>query len=500
MAASLTAVSTGMALVYDGNKLAYVGEDIASRFQPGDQLLVVSGSGDILHLPLAVCELVRRAVDGACEAFQQMALIDDTAVTRFYELFAARLTAEAVWARIATANEHDVETARTRGRSTTRLVAGEKMRREMIAGLMQWRDLPQRRGTVDGTVRHDGWVVEQVVDGLGVVGFVFEGRPNVFADATGILRGGNTAVLRIGGDALGTARAIALEALQPALAEAGLPAGAITLIDSVEHAAGWALFSDRRLALAVARGSGRAVAQLGSIARQTGIPVSLHGTGGAWIVAGDSADAARLEAAIYNSLDRKVCNTANVVLIVANRAADLVPVALQAVQRRGDALGTGFKLHVLDGARPFVPAELFERRALIRRADGPVEEPVAETLAEDQLGREWEWEATPELGIGVVADVDQAIALFNRYSPRFAASLIAEDSAAQDRFFRAVDAPFVGNGFTRWVDGQYALNRPELGLSNWQNGRLFGRGGVLSGDSVFTVRLRVTQHDPDVHR
>ena len=58
----------------------------------------------------------------------------------------------------------------------------------------------------------------------------------------------------------------------------------------------------------------------------------------------------------------------------------------------------------------------------------------------------------------------------------------------------------MGNGFTRWVDGQYALNRPELGLSNWQNGRLFGRGGVLSGDGVFTVRLRVTQQDPDVHR
>ena len=53
---------------------------------------------------------------------------------------------------------------------------------------------------------------------------------------------------------------------------------------------------------------------------------------------------------------------------------------------------------------------------------------------------------------------------------------------------------------TRWVDGQYALGKPELGLSNWQFGRLFGRGGVLSGDSVFTVRTRVTQTDAAVHR
>ena len=51
-----------------------------------------------------------------------------------------------------------------------------------------------------------------------------------------------------------------------------------------------------------------------------------------------------------------------------------------------------------------------------------------------------------------------------------------------------VDAPFVGDGFTRWVDGQYALDTPELGLSNWQGGRLLGRGGVLSGDSVHTIR------------
>jgi glutamate-5-semialdehyde dehydrogenase len=489
-----------MPLVYDGNKLAYVDEETASRFRPGDRLLVVSGSGDVLHLPLAICELVRQAVDDACEAFQRMSLVDDAAVTRFYDAFAARLASDGVWARITAANEHDVESARARGRSTTRLVAGEKMRRDMIAGLMEWRGMTHRRGALAGTVEHDGWTVEQIVDGLGIVGFVFEGRPNVFADATGILRSGNTAVLRIGGDALGTARAIAHEALQPALAEAGLPAGAITLIDSVEHAAGWALFSDRRLTLAVARGSGRAVAQLGSIARQTGIPASLHGTGGAWIVAGDSADAARLEAAVYHSLDHKVCNTANVVLIEKRRAADLAPIVLRAVERRGDALGTGFKLHVLDNARPFVPGELFERRAPIHRAGGPVDEPIAEPLVEEQLGREWEWEATPELSIGVVANLDQSIDWFNRYSPRLVASLIADDPAAQDHFFRAVDAPFVGNGFTRWVDGQYALDRPELGLSNWQNGRLFGRGGVLSGDGVFTVRLRVSQRDPELHR
>ena len=90
--------------------------------------------------------------------------------------------------------------------------------------------------------------------------------------------------------------------------------------------------------------------------------------------------------------------------------------------------------------------------------------------------------------------------LFNALSPQFAASLISTDPAAHERFYQTLNAPFVGDGFTRWVDGQYALNRPELGLSNWENGRLFARGGVLSGDSVFTVRTRVRQTDPDLDR
>ena len=84
---------------------------------------------------------------------------------------------------------------------------------------------PPARDSVIETIDHDGWTLEQRVAGLGVVGFVFEGRPNVFADACGVLRSGNTVVFRIGSDALGTARAIVEFALDPALEEAGLPAG-----------------------------------------------------------------------------------------------------------------------------------------------------------------------------------------------------------------------------------------------------------------------------------
>ncbi|MEO7369646.1 MAG: aldehyde dehydrogenase family protein, partial [Ilumatobacteraceae bacterium] len=317
---------------------------------------------------------------------------------------------------------------------------------------------------------HGTWTVQTHRSPLGVVGFVFEGRPNVFADATGVLRTGNTAVFRIGSDALGTAQAIMRCCVAPALAVAGLPVGAVQLVESAAHAAGWALFADARLGLAVARGSGAAVAQLGAVARQHGVPVSLHGTGGAWVIVSQHADLAALGAIVEHSLDRKVCNTMNVCCIPRLRAAEFRAVVDAASCRAAAERGT---------------------------------EPVVHEVAADEvggLGHEWEWENAPEYWLVEVDSLDEAVDLFNRHSPRLAASLVSEDAGEQEWFYSVVDSPFVGNGFTRWVDGQFALGQPELGLSNWQAGRLFGRGGVLSGDSVHTVRLRAQVRDHSLHR
>jgi len=495
----LNELTAGMPVVFGGNKLTRVPVEIAQAFHPGDRLLVVEESGDLLHISAEQFRLAEDAVARACRAFAGMGAVSDTAITAFYEAFARRLADDACWAPIQTANDEDVARAKAKGRSTTRLVAGDKMRRDMIAGLHEWRDAPSRRGMVLETIPHDGWQVEQVVAPLGVIGFVFEGRPNVFADATGVLRGGNTVVFRIGSDALGTARAIVTHALNPALQEAGLPDGAVTLVESAGHAAGWALFSDRRLALAVARGSGRAVAQLGSVARQAGVPVSLHGTGGAWIIADVSADADRFAAAVYHSLDRKVCNTLNVCCI-PRRRAEVIGRFLDSLQRAGKRRGHGCKLHVVAGDESFVPAEWFTNQVSVRRAGGDILEAQAETIALEEMAREWEWEETPEVTLKMVDDLDEAVALFNRYSPQFIAGLIAEDAERAAHFFATSNAPFTGNGFTRWVDGQYALCRPELGLTNWEKGRLFARGGILSGDGVFTIRTRMTQISPDIHR
>ena len=469
MSERLEALQAGERIVYGGDLVTTVSAQLAAAFRPGDRLVVVHETGDLLHLPAAEHAVAAAAVARATEAFAALAAISDEQISDFFERFAALLADDTAFAPIATANEADVAKAIERGRATGRLTLSPKMRADMIDGLRTWRDIPTRRSQMVGEVQHAQWTVQQWRDPLGVVGFVFEGRPNVFADATGVLRTGNTVVFRIGSDALGTARAIMQHAVEPALAAAGLPSGAVALVDSAAHAAGWALFADTRLGLAVARGSGAAVAQLGAVARQHGVPVSLHGTGGAWLIAGATADAHRFTQSIRHSLDRKVCNTVNVVCIPRSRYADLVPAFHAAANEAAAARNVTPVVHEL-------------------QPDDPL------------LAHEFEWDSVPELALLLVDDVAQAVQQCNAYSPHFVASLISADPGEHEWLYRAVDAPFVGDGFTRWVDGQFALLQPELGLSNWQAGRLFGRGGVLSGDSVYTVRLRALVNDPDLHR
>ncbi len=484
--------------VLAGDRLVTVSSELVDRFVSGDRLL--SAGDELLHIPVADQVLVDTAVSAASAAFTQLSSVSDDAVSLFFDRFASLLEHHESFSLIATANVIDVESARSRGRSTTRLLLSEGMRADMISGLRAWRDSPSRRDLTVATIEHVGWTVEQRRAPLGVVGFVFEGRPNVFADATGVLRTGNTVVFRIGSDALNTARAIMEQAVRPALVAAGLPLGAVGLLDSPSRATGWAMFSHPSIGLAVARGSGEAVNQLGAVARQAGVPVSLHGTGGAWMVASSQCDVERFRQVVRWSLDRKVCNTLNVCVLMEANAAELIPVFLESLVAAGVARNANPKLHIAGNVSHVALDEWCDGQWPIDRASGLVDETRAERIGVDQLATEWEWDGSPEVSLVVVPSLDEAIALFNTYSPRLVASLISSDADEHDEFYRQVDCPFVGDGFTRWVDGQFALNAPELGLSNWENGRLFARSAVLSGDSVFTIRTKVTQTEPALHR
>ncbi len=497
---ALQQLSAGQPIIFGGDRVTYVDAELADAFRPGDRLVVVQTTGALLHIPAADAAEVDATVRQARIAFTKLAVVTDDQIAEFFARFADALADDRSFAPIAEANAVDVESARGRGRSTTRLELTASMRDDMIRGLRSWITQPSGRDQVVSTVAHERWRVETRRAPLGVVGFVFEGRPNVFADAAGVVRSGNAAVFRIGSDALGTARSIVRHALEPALRAAGLPEGVIALVDAPSHAAGWALFAHPELSLAVARGSGSTVAQLGAVARQSGTPVSLHGTGGAWLLTGRGVDPARLHRVVRWSLDRKVCNTLNVVCILREHAVEIVPVVLDALCEAGASRSGQGRLHVVEGRGDAVPPDWFEREVEVVRADGVHQEPHASWIPESGLATEWEWEGTPELTLCVVDDLDQAISLFGRYSPRLVASVISDDPDEFDHAWATLDAPFVGDGFTRWVDGQFALGTPELGLSNWEGGRLFGRSGVLSGDGVHTVRLRAVEVDRELHR
>jgi glutamate-5-semialdehyde dehydrogenase len=441
-----------------------VGQRVVSMpaLRPGDRVIPVGKTGELVVISAEAYAEAEQAVREAEAALVALASCSAAQVSQFFRGFAQRLASDDTWQRIEAANRADVQSAEARGRSTTRLRASEKMRQDMIQGLHGWAETPSRVGEVIEQRQGPDFRIERRRAALGVVAFVFEGRPNVFADGAGVVRSGNSAVMRIGGDALETALAIEQHALGPALREAGLPEAAVRLVRSREHGAGQALFTLPAVRLAVARGSGATVALLGAIAEQAGIPASLHGTGGAWMYVEAGAAPEALESAIVNSLDRKVCNTLNVLVLQRSAAAQLGPVCERALRK------VGAKVHVAEGSEGVVSGE----------AGYPVR----------ALGTEWEWESTPELSFVLADSLAEAAALINRYSPRFVASILSSREEAFAAFYAAVDAPYVGNSFTRWVDGQWAWLRPELGLTNWERGRLLARSGFLSGDDIFTVR------------
>jgi glutamate-5-semialdehyde dehydrogenase len=117
----LSALRAGMQIIVSGNRVLTVPAELAERFRPGDSIAYVEELGELLLLPAAERRAAANAVEAAAAAFGAMSLVRDEQIDEFYEAFALRLESETVWARIAEINVDDVEDARRRKRSTTRL-------------------------------------------------------------------------------------------------------------------------------------------------------------------------------------------------------------------------------------------------------------------------------------------------------------------------------------------------------------------------------------------
>ena len=318
----------------------------------------------------------------------------------------------------------------------------------MLEGLGQVAALPDPVGAIsDLSTRPSGLRIGKMRVPLGVVGIVYESRPNVTADAASLcLKSGNAAILRGGSEALHSNRVIA-DGLAAGIAEAGLPADAVQLVTTRDRAAVSALLAmDDLLDVLIPRGGKGLIERVMNTAR---VPVIKHLDGNCHVYIDTGADAHMAEAIAINAKTQRygTCNTMESLLVHVDEAPALLPSLGRAYAERGVELRACARgLALLNAA---IPA-------------------TQDDWAAEYLG--------PVLAVKVVDDLDEAIAHINRYGSGHTDAIVTRDYARSQRFLREVDSSSVMiNASTRFADGfEYGLGA-EIGVST---DKLHARGPV----------------------
>ena len=349
------------------------------------------------------------------------------------------------------ANRVDVERARTRGAARAfldRLTLTETRIEEMAQGLREIAALPDPVGTVvEAWGRPSGIEITHVRVPLGVVGFIYESRPNVTADAAGLcLKSGNAAILRGGSEAIESNTMIAA-VLAKAVDKAGGPADAIQFIDTTDREAVAALLELAGLVdLIIPRGGEEFVRW---VAARSRVPVLKHDKGLVHVFVDASADLAMAVAIVLNAKAQRpsVCNALETLLVHRDIAPQLLP---PLAARLTEA---GVELRGCPRTRALVPS--------IR----PATEADWDTEYLDLI-----------LAVRVVDDLDAAIAHVQRHGTGLAEAIVTNDLANARRFTHEVDAAAVlVNASTRLVDGGQFGMGAEMGIST---SRVHARGPV----------------------
>ncbi|WP_323002598.1 glutamate-5-semialdehyde dehydrogenase [Denitromonas sp.] len=361
-------------------------------------------------------------------------------------------------AALLKANAADLAQARADGLEPAlidRLTLSEAGVENMAAGLEQIAALPDPVGEItDVKRRPSGIQVGKMRVPLGVIGIIYEARPNVTADAAALcLKSGNAAILRGGKEALHCNQAIAA-CVRDGLLEAGLPAAAVQVVDTTDRAAvGHLITLPEFIDVIVPRGGKGLIER---ISREARVPVIKHLDGNCHVYVHSAADADKAEAIVENSKTQRygTCNTAESLLVDRAVAAELLPrlgrmLTAKGVELRGcpDSLAI-LEAASIDGAR-------------LRPAD-------QSDWSEEYLA--------PIIAVKVVDDLDAAIAHINRYSSGHTESIVSENYTAAMRFLREVDSASVMiNASTRFADGfEYGLGA-EIGIST---DKIHARGPV----------------------
>ena len=382
-------------------------------------------------------------------AAEQLAVTDSE--TKARALLAAAGAIRTNQAAILEANRADMAAARDKGLAPAmldRLELDPARVETMAAGLEQIAEFPDPIGrTLAEWERPNGLAIAKIAVPLGVIGIIYESRPNVTADAGGLcLKSGNAVILRGGSESFGSSGAI-LDCLQQGLAEAGLPAAAIQRVPTSDRAAvGMLLTMSDSVDIIIPRGGKGLIER---VYDESKIPVLAHLEGLCHTFVDRAADPAMARELVVNAKMRRtgICGATETLLV---------------------------DRPVVESHLPGIIEDLSAAECELR-GDATVQALDARVIA--ATPEDWDTEyLAPILSIKVVDDVDDAVAHINRHGSHHTEAIITEDSAAAERFLDRVDAGIVMlNTSTQFADGGEFGMGAEIGIST---GKLHARGPV----------------------
>ena len=396
-----------------------------------------------------VVSLVRELGAAARAASRELARASTEAKNRALGAMAVEIRAAAN--AILAANAGDVAQAKADGNDAAfidRLTLTPQLVEQMAQGVEQVAALPDPVGAITERAKQpSGIEVARMRVPLGVVGIIYESRPNVTADAAALcVKAGNACILRGGSESLESNRAIAA-CVRAGLRSARLPEAAVQLVGIADRAAVGALVRLREYVdIIVPRGGQELIERL---SRESQIPMIKHLDGVCHVYVDDQADADMAVRIADNAKTQRygTCNTMETLLVAEGIAATVLPriaaiYAEKQVEMRADA-----------DARKFVPG--------------------AKPATEGDYYTEW---LAPVVSIRVVKGLDEAIEHIAKYGSQHTDAIVTSDPARAERFLREVDsASVMWNASTRFADGyEYGLGA-EIGIST---DKLHARGPV----------------------
>jgi glutamate-5-semialdehyde dehydrogenase len=343
--------------------------------------------------------------------------------------------------KILQANSKDVEAAKAKGVKLAlleRLVLNDRQIANMARCLREVAELSDPLGEiVKAWTRPNGLIIGQISVPLGVVGIIYESRPDVTSDASGIcIKSGNAVILRGGSDAINSNVAIG-EVLRDALAEAGLPKDAIQVVSVTDRSAAEELMKMREYVdVLIPRGGADLIK---TVLEKASIPVIETGTGNCHIYVEEDADLNRAVDIVINAKVQKpgACNAAEKLLVHGKVAKQFLPVVIDALRKnKVEVRGCEKTVKIVPDVKPATEKDWW-------------------TEYLDYI-----------IGVKVVDNLDEAIAHINKYGTKHSESILTADFNKSLKFIQEIDAAAVyWNASTRFTDGnQFGLGA-EIGIS-----------------------------------